>query len=80
VALGLRPAGRRGRAELRPAPDPADGAVLEAVGWQPTTLDQVALRTGLELAALARALDRLREAGWISQRGGWYERVAGGVA
>ena len=80
VALGLRPAGRRGRAELRPAPDPADGAVLEAVGWQPTTLDQVALRSGLELAALASALDRLREAGWISQRGGWYERVAGGVA
>jgi DNA processing protein len=79
VALGLRPAGRRGRAELRPAPDPADAPVLEAVGWQPTTLDQVALRTGLDLAALAPALDRLREAGWLSQRGGWYERVAGGV-
>jgi DNA processing protein len=80
VALGLRPAGRRGRTELRPAPDPAEAPVLEAVGWQPTTLDQVALRTGLDLAALAPALDRLREAGWISQRGGWYERVAGGVA
>lgn len=80
VALGLRPAGRRGRGELRPTPDPADTAVLEAVGWQPTTLDQVALRTGLELAALAPGLDRLRDAGWISQRGGWYERVAGGVA
>ncbi len=80
VALGLRPAGRRGRGELRPDPDRADAPVLEAVGWQPTTLDQVALHTGLELAALAPALDRLRDAGWVSQRGGWYERVAGGVA
>jgi DNA processing protein len=80
MALGLRPAGRRGRAELRPAPDRADAPVLEAVGWQPTTLDQVALRTGLDVAALAPALDRLHEAGWISQRGGWYERIAGGVA
>jgi DNA processing protein len=78
VALGLQPAGRRSRDETRPRPEAADVPVLDAVGWQPATLDQITVRTGLGLAALAPALDRLRESGWIDQRGGWYERVAGG--
>jgi DNA processing protein len=80
VALGLRPAGRRERQERRPAPDHCDAPVLDAVGWQPANLDQIALRTGLGLAALAPSLDRLCDTGWLAQRGGWYERVAGGVA
>jgi DNA processing protein len=79
VALGLRPAGRRSRDEARPRPDAADVPVLDAVGWQPATLDHIAARTGLDLGSLAAALDRLCEAGWIAQRGGWYERIAGGV-
>ena len=79
VALGLRPAGRRPRAETRPRPDPGDVQVLEAVGWQPATLDHIGLRTGHDLAVLAPALDRLCESGWVARRGGWYERVAGGT-
>jgi len=79
VALGLRPAGRRSRAETRPQPDAADVPVLDAVGWQPATLDHIGVRTGLDLGSLAAALDRLCESGWIAQRGGWYERVPGGV-
>ncbi|HKY68842.1 MAG TPA: DNA-processing protein DprA, partial [Acidimicrobiales bacterium] len=77
VALGLG-AGhqRRQRADPRPAPDPGDAEVLEAVGWEPSTLDELALRTGLDLAGLAPALDRLCEARWIQRSGGWYERVA----
>jgi DNA processing protein len=79
VALGLRPAGRRPRDETRPRPDPDDVPVLDAVGWQPATLDQIGVRTGHDLAVLAPALDRLCESGWVSRRGGWYERVAGGT-
>lgn len=79
VALGLGPAGRRSREEVRPRPDPADDPVLEAVGWQPATLDQIVVRTGHGLAVLAPALDRLCEAGWVARRGGWYERIAGGT-
>ncbi len=79
VALGLRPAGRRTREETRPRPDPGDVKVLEAVGWQPATLDHIGVRTGHDLAVLAPALDRLCESGWVARRGGWYERVAGGT-
>jgi DNA processing protein len=81
VALGLG-AGRRraalaAAAEPRPAPAPADRAVIEAFDWQPATFDQLVLRTGLAVAELAPALDRLAEGGWVEQRGGWYERVGG---
>jgi DNA processing protein len=79
VALGLRPAGRRSRNETRPRPDAGDVTVLDAVGWQPATLDQIGARTGHNLAVLAPALDRLCESGWVARRGGWYERVAGGT-
>ena len=77
VALGLAAVSRPGAPhDRRPRPHHADDPVLEAVGWQPSTLDQLVLRTGLDLARLAPALDRLCEAGWIARRGGWYERVA----
>ncbi|HET6775288.1 MAG TPA: DNA-processing protein DprA [Acidimicrobiales bacterium] len=79
VALGMRPAGRRSRDETRRRPDTGDVPVLDAVGWQPATLDQIGVRTGHDLAVLAPALDRLCESGWVARRGGWYERVAGGA-
>ena len=50
--------------------------VLEALGWQPATLDQLLLRTGRSIPELASALARLEEDGWVAPRGGWYERVA----
>ncbi|HMG41809.1 MAG TPA: DNA-processing protein DprA [Acidimicrobiales bacterium] len=78
VALGISSSEREGRPELRPAPSPADDAVLAAIGWQPATFDQMASRTGTSLTTLAEALERLLAAGWIAQRGGWYERIAQG--
>jgi DNA processing protein len=79
VALGLGSAAAGGRAgpgpDRRPRPDPADQAVLEAIGWQPATLDHVVLRSGLDLARLAPALERLAAAGWVGCRGGWYEQI-----
>ncbi len=76
VALGLGASRSRGPRDRRAQPDHGDRPVLEAVGWQPATLDQLVLRTGLDLARLAPALDRLCDAGWVARRGGWYERVA----
>src|SRR5690606_20391838 len=76
VALGLGAARRRHGPDRRVPPDPADQAVLDAVGWQPATLDHLVLRTNLDLARLAPALDRLCDTGWVARHGGWFERVA----
>lgn len=75
VALGLGAGRRRQDDDGRPPPHPADAEVLELVGWEPVTLDQLALRSGLDLSHLATALDRLCQAGWLERSGGWYERV-----
>jgi DNA processing protein len=77
VALGLGAGRRRGSsADRRAEPEAADRPVLEAVGWQPATLDHLVLRTGLDLGRLSLALERLCAAGWVARHGGWYERVA----
>ena len=55
VALGLVPGGRR-RARAPHVADPADREVLDAIGWQAATLEQIAVRTGLPLAELSLAL------------------------
>jgi DNA processing protein len=78
VALGWGGSGPSDSGDRRVPPEHADRPVLEAVGWQPSTLDQIVLRTGLGLAGLAPALDRLCDAGWVARHGGWYERVAAG--
>jgi DNA processing protein len=78
VALGLGQARSGDPTDRRVPPDHADRPVLEAVGWQPSTLDQLVLRTGRDLGGLAPALDRLCGAGWVARHGGWYERVAAG--
>ena len=76
VALGLAAqGGTAATADRRPPPHGADQPVLDAVGWRPCSLDELVLRSGLGLPALAAALDRLCEAGWVARRGGWYERI-----
>lgn len=80
MALGLSESPRRRtHHDPRPVPSAADREVLDALGWQPASLDQLTLRTGLLLPALAGALERLRSDGWITQTGGWYEQVAAGA-
>ena len=76
IALGLSPGLTRSAVETRAAPTGADATVLTALGWQPASLDQLLLRTGLGLGPLTLALDTLAETGWVAQRGGWYEQVA----
>ncbi len=69
------------RAEAaRPLPSPGARVVLEAMGWQATTIEQLMVRTCKSLAGLACTLDELEERGWVALRGGWYERVGAGTA
>jgi DNA processing protein len=77
VALGLGTGRRQRSPDARAEPLPADREVLEQVGWEAATLDQLVVRTGRDLGSLAPALDRLCDAGWVRRSGGWYERVAG---
>jgi DNA processing protein len=74
TALGLAVVPRE-RRETRPAPTAADRAVLDAIGWDPCSLEALLLRTGLGVGALALALDRLAADGWVVRRGAWTERV-----
>jgi DNA processing protein len=78
VGLGLTPALRRSTTEPRPAPDATDALVLAGLGWQPASIDQLALRCGVDIGPLAVSLTRLGADGWVRERDGWYERVAAG--
>lgn len=75
VALGLSPGGQRRSAERRSSPDADDAAILDAVGWQPASLEQLVVRTGLPLPRLSLTVARLEARGWLARQGAWYERV-----
>jgi DNA processing protein len=76
VGLGLSAALSRPLRDPRPPADPADLAVLDAIGWAPATIDGIVGASGLALGAVSLALARLTAQGWLAERGGWYERVA----
>ncbi|HLM62789.1 MAG TPA: DNA-processing protein DprA [Acidimicrobiales bacterium] len=78
MALGLGSAGRHPPADRRPRPAPDDQALLDVLGWQAATLDQLLLRSERDLGAMTMSLHQLIQAGWVVQHGGWYERVAEG--
>lgn len=61
--------------DRRPGPTGVDGVVLEAVGWEPTSLEQVLVRTGLAPGPVAAALARLEHESWVRGDAGWWERV-----
>ncbi len=52
------------------------GCVLDAVGWTPTALAEVADRAGGALDAVVEALEWLEEEGWVTAEGGWWARRA----
>lgn len=76
VALGLdAAAATRGAPDRRPPPEPLEAAVLEAVGWQAATIDQVVARVEESPGRVAVALSRLECDGWLVRSGGWIERA-----
>lgn len=76
VALSLARAAVPARADPRPPPAPEDAAVLELLGWEAVSLDDVLAATDLAPARVAVALTHLEQAGWARGRAGWWERVA----
>jgi DNA processing protein len=76
--IGRGPHRRRG-AERSPAlttpDDPHQAALLEALGWQPASLDQLVVRTGLSPGQASVALARLEVGGWVVGQAGWWEQV-----
>ena len=76
VALSLS-----GAEPPQPVPVPSrehigeDRVVWEALSYDPSSLDQLARCTGLELSALCGGLERLAGSGVARQVGGWWERV-----
>jgi len=73
IALGLdtRRASAR-RYDPRPQPSTEERAVLDLVGGDAVTLDELVLRSGLPLAEVAVLLGRLEAAGRIARSGGWF--------
>src|SRR5207249_1909551 len=77
VALGLATAGngRPSPPVTTPPPEDHDAVVvLDALGWEPATVGQVADRAGLPLASASVTLVHLERDGWVARRGPWWER------
>ncbi len=68
------PAGPGAGRRAAPA-DPDAVAVLDAVGWEPASLEQVVHRTGQPIPTVARLLAALEAGGWVVATGGWYQRA-----
>jgi DNA processing protein len=58
-----------------PPDDPDQAALLEAMGWQPASLDQLVGRTGLSPGQASVALAHLEVGGWVVGEAGWWEQV-----
>ena len=78
AALQLDTIGLASRADRRLAPEGEDAAVLAALDWSPSSIDQLVARTGLRPPSVAVALAHLEAAGWAASSGGWWERTVPG--
>ena len=75
VALGLTPTDAATGAGASQPDDPEAARVLDVLGWEPATLDELAERLGAPLGPVAVHLTRLASSGWVLQRSGWWERA-----
>ena len=77
VALDLAPSPPAAPpTDRRPPPDATGSAVLDALGWQPASFEQVVVATGRAPGEVGLALAHLERDGWVVGSGGWWERVA----
>jgi DNA processing protein len=79
LAIGLdaaRATARRGSPhdDAIPGLDEPARSVLDALGWQPATIEHLAAATRLSLVDLACALAELEQRGVVGRTDGWYER------
>jgi DNA processing protein len=83
VALGLvtgRLPGADGPSstDKRPPLGPVEASVLDALGWEPASLEGLVLRCGRTPPEVMVALSHLERDGWATSRHGWWEQIAGG--
>jgi DNA processing protein len=50
-------------------------AVVDCVGWRPSSLGQIVDRSGLAVSDVAAVLDRLEARGMLVREGSWWVRV-----
>ena len=60
--------------ELDSPVDLDDVAVLEAIGWDASSTDDLLNRLDLSLGKVATALARLQQGGWVQNVDGWWHR------
>jgi DNA processing protein len=65
LALGMTPGARRSPPP-RPVPDARGRAIIEALGGEPASPEQLAARTGLGPDDLALAVAALEQGGWVT--------------
>jgi predicted Rossmann fold nucleotide-binding protein DprA/Smf involved in DNA uptake len=66
--------GTLGRPRRRPRTG-RERVVYDALSYDPSSLDQLALLTGLDFSALCGTLEGLARAGLVKDSGGWWERA-----
>lgn len=67
------PAGKPRRTVL----SSSERAVVDCVGWRPSSLSQIVDRSGLAVGDVAAVLDRLEARGVLVREGSWWVRVLG---
>ncbi len=75
VALGLSSVPAPVAADSRDAPGPEEAQVLDALGWEPATFDDLCTRSGRSPGQVSVGLARLQAGGWVVERAGWWERI-----
>ncbi|MFM8857755.1 MAG: DNA-processing protein DprA, partial [Actinomycetota bacterium] len=75
AVLGIESHRRIARFDPRPRPSSADAEILELLGDDPMTLDQIVSRTQRDLGEVALALGRLEARGWLMCTAGWFEKL-----
>jgi DNA processing protein len=76
ASLPVPPSAGLPTAHTQVLPDPgADRQLFAALSPDPTSLDQLARITGLDLPVLCGGLERLAQAGLVRDVGGWWERT-----
>ncbi len=63
-----------GSPHQRPIADAVDRRILDALGWQPTSIDEIVAHTRLPVDDVALRLHRLENDGVVALRGRWYEQ------
>jgi DNA processing protein len=74
VALGLSSA-PPDATDRREPPAHDELPVLDALGWEPATFDDLCARSGRTPGQVSVALARLQAGGWVAERAGWWERA-----